>query len=254
MAGPIHTYGPTCLLSDGDSDPTALRFSLTPPKLRAQFFYVSSLPIDDPLSPLPPPSGGRYEIEKIPPQPFSAKDNAALEEAWQALREPRRSRPSTSGSSRKRERSPMNLDSKSVRRRTSPPTETEDVRFQAEDAMDFGSIRGQRSRNVSINGSPFARSSVDQVRSPFGHSVESGSSMSGQGGSRPQSSAAGASAGAGAGAGHFGSRQSGLKTNLSQQVGSTESLPASSEENGGQTVIPVGVSRLHLVELPNLNV
>lgn len=57
-----------------------------PPNVRPQFFYASSLPIDDPLSPLPQiTSSTNRDISKLPPQPFSAKDNAALEEAWQSL-------------------------------------------------------------------------------------------------------------------------------------------------------------------------
>ncbi|KAF7126096.1 hypothetical protein CNMCM5793_002518 [Aspergillus hiratsukae] len=90
MAGPLHTYGPTCLLADDDPDPSTW-YSLTePPKVRAQFFYTSSLPIDDPLSALPPPSSGQNAInERVPPQPFSVKDNIALEEAWRSLRQTR---------------------------------------------------------------------------------------------------------------------------------------------------------------------
>lgn len=86
MTAPIHTYGAKCLLSDDDPDLSAWYSSLSPPKIRAQFFYASSLPIDDPLSPLPPPSGGQNSgNERAPPQPFSAKDNMALENAWREL-------------------------------------------------------------------------------------------------------------------------------------------------------------------------
>lgn len=86
MTAPIHTYGPKCLLSDDDLDPSAWYSSPSPPKIRAQFFYVSLLPIDDPLSPLPPPSSGQNSgNERGPPQPFSARDNIALEEAWREL-------------------------------------------------------------------------------------------------------------------------------------------------------------------------
>lgn len=90
MAGPLHTYGPTCLLADDDPDPSTW-YSLTePPKVRAQFFYTSSLTIDDPLSALPPQSSGQNAInERAPPQPFSVKDNIALEEAWRSLRQTR---------------------------------------------------------------------------------------------------------------------------------------------------------------------
>lgn len=74
-----HSYGQTCAYYDpGPEDPLPAG-SDTPP-VKSQFFYVSSLPIDDPLSPLPPISADRST--KQPPQPFSARDNAALEEAW----------------------------------------------------------------------------------------------------------------------------------------------------------------------------
>ncbi|KAK5947574.1 hypothetical protein PMZ80_001727 [Knufia obscura] len=75
-----HSYGPTCALYESDDDhPVA--DGLTPPKVKAQFFYASPLPIDDPLSPLPPITA--EQVGNQPPQPFSSRDNAALEEAWQ---------------------------------------------------------------------------------------------------------------------------------------------------------------------------
>lgn len=103
MTGPFHTYGPSCLLADDEPDLVSL-YSLTdPPDMRSHFFYVSSLPIDDPLAPLPAATGQASENEKIPPQPFSARDNIALEAAWTNLREAQKgksghieSRPGTS--------------------------------------------------------------------------------------------------------------------------------------------------------------
>ena len=79
MADPalVHSLGLTCAYYE---EPVTA--SDEPPTVRAQFFYVSVLPIDDPLSPLPPPSDSR--TANRPPQPFSVRDNAALEEAWQA--------------------------------------------------------------------------------------------------------------------------------------------------------------------------
>ena len=59
------------------------------PKLKAHFFYNSALPIDDPLSPVPPPiTGSSSGASNVPPRPFSAYNNAALEEAWQGLQDP----------------------------------------------------------------------------------------------------------------------------------------------------------------------
>ncbi|KAJ5945641.1 hypothetical protein N7454_002480 [Penicillium verhagenii] len=104
MTGPFHTYGPSCLLEADDTELTSLYSLATPPDIRSQFFYVSSLPIDDPLAPLPAASGQSSGNERAPPQPFSARDNIALEAAWSELREaeqgnsggPSGSRPGTS--------------------------------------------------------------------------------------------------------------------------------------------------------------
>lgn len=88
MTSAEHSYGPTCSLHV-ESNPFIRRASTIsdlPPKHKAQFFYASALPIDDPLSPVPPPSTGSSSAPpKLPPRPFSAHDNAALEEAWQGL-------------------------------------------------------------------------------------------------------------------------------------------------------------------------
>lgn len=81
MPESTHTYGPTCALHD-DSDSSGDNDNSLP-RVKAQFFYTSSLPIDDPLSPLPPISSGK--ASDLPPQPFSVRDNAALEEAWQSM-------------------------------------------------------------------------------------------------------------------------------------------------------------------------
>ncbi|KAI9836432.1 MAG: hypothetical protein M1819_001463 [Sarea resinae] len=89
MATLQHSYGPTCLLSDRSSTSGAGKDPATsdsPPAVRTQFFYTSAVPIDDPLSPLPPPSSSSSTAPpKHPPRPFSAFDNAALEEAWQHM-------------------------------------------------------------------------------------------------------------------------------------------------------------------------
>jgi hypothetical protein len=86
MTGPFHTYGPSCLLVDEEPELSSLYALSTPPKIRSHFFYVSSLPIDDPLAPLPPPTSGQAsEDERTPPKPFSARDNLALEKSWQEL-------------------------------------------------------------------------------------------------------------------------------------------------------------------------
>ena len=87
-SGQEHTYGPSCLLQIDSNAFTrrASEHSLLPPPLRAHFFYSSALPIDDPLSPVPPPSSSSHASpSKVPPRPFSLVDNTALEEAWRII-------------------------------------------------------------------------------------------------------------------------------------------------------------------------
>lgn len=95
MEAGVHTLGPTCAYNEDEPD-TVFPEGSAPPPVKAQFFYVSSLPIDDPLSPLPPIQTDR--ANKHPPQPFSARDNAALEEAWQGFQQSQD--PGKDGSSR----------------------------------------------------------------------------------------------------------------------------------------------------------
>ncbi|KAL9036635.1 MAG: hypothetical protein Q9214_006045, partial [Letrouitia sp. 1 TL-2023] len=60
--------------------------STDPPLIRAHFFYSSALPIDDPLSTVPPPtSKSTVGPSRLPPRPFSTFDNRALEEAWRLV-------------------------------------------------------------------------------------------------------------------------------------------------------------------------
>lgn len=88
MTLPAHTYGPSCSLQAESNTFTrrASEVSADPPKIRAHFFYSSNLPIDDPLSPVPPLStSSSTGPSKVPPRPFSIFDNTALEEAWQII-------------------------------------------------------------------------------------------------------------------------------------------------------------------------
>lgn len=82
---PHHTYGPRCQLA-WDARPPVHNSTDSSPPVKAQFFYQSALPIDDPLSVVPlPSSASSSAVPKHPLRPFSAHDNAALEEAWQRL-------------------------------------------------------------------------------------------------------------------------------------------------------------------------
>lgn len=350
MTGPFHTYGSTCLLADEEPELSSFYSQESPPGIRSQFFYISSLPIDDPLAPLPPASGQSSENERAPPKPFSAKDNLALETSWQKLGEVHQTknasesgtRPATSNphpgiavpgraSDLEVDRNPKtagkrydaglasgrstfseslsfpdetpgrHLKSRSglptgsdTRARVStrkhltsvfgdgsaensPTSDPHDKRKRepsaslkdepsnkrrsdstlgdgadAENGQDeTGSFRANRSRNVSISGSPFIRAPVSQSHSQFGSSVESLSSKDGpqewQGEVRSS------------GPNHGAPKPSGLRATVSLD----EMTQDTSEENrterqskkqpgDAKAKIPVGASRLHLVELPNL--
>lgn len=85
-----HTYGPSCSLHTEQNNARPSEPSTDPPKIRAQFFYSSALPIDDPLSRVPPPtSGSTTTLARVPPRPFSVFDNTALEVAWQTIQNAR---------------------------------------------------------------------------------------------------------------------------------------------------------------------
>lgn len=344
MTGPFHTYGPACLLEDEEPELSSLFELSTPPEIRSQFFYVSSLPIDDPLAPLPPPASGQAsEDERIPPKPFSARDNLALEKSWRELGKAREaqqaskkgSRPVTPtvrsgiavpgqgpdsdvemrrkaaargdgslsstastpmeqtslgdelpswspksrdhpGASsetrtenyaerhllfssteddlkdesagrgggvvyRTRDRSTSLNESLSTKRRsTSPVDHDADVHDEAT------SLRVNRSRDASINGSPFIRAPISHSHSPFGRSVESLHLREGPQQGRTELRAPATP--------HSVPKPSGLRTTMSVEDFTQETLPGEGSEEDTQIKIPVGVSRLHLVELPNLQV
>lgn len=57
-----------------------------PPPIAVRFFYSSPLTIDDPLAPLPPPLTSATSTPKHYPRPFSTFDNVALDRAWLDVR------------------------------------------------------------------------------------------------------------------------------------------------------------------------
>ena len=80
-----HTFSPTCMLHQASNEFTrrASVASTDPPPISVQYFYCSDLPIDDPLSPVPPVSSNpANSATKVPPRPFSVHDNIALEAGW----------------------------------------------------------------------------------------------------------------------------------------------------------------------------
>ncbi|KAL4800333.1 DDHD domain-containing protein [Aspergillus venezuelensis] len=327
MAGPRHTYGPTCLLADDDPNPSTWHASVQPPPPRPQFFYVSSLPIDDPLSSLPPPASGQAVDERVPPQPFSVRDNLALEEAWLSIqrgyklrkagkakareaettnttpgidvpsrrpvttetRAGSRGRTVLSGAQVKRRAGTLpssyvqtlpqrpasrneesnrtdNLGSKDSslgegislveppyrKREISPPINAKSIRRKLSGSrnedlnVDEGSpsSHGQYSRDASISGSPFARAPLTQPSSPLSRSIDSDRGQE----LHPEHQTASSS--------YTASKPSGLRTSTYQEEFQEESVEntdvdAEDDEDCGAK-IPVGVSRLHLVEIPNL--
>ena len=86
MAASIgHTFSPYCMLSHASNEFTrrASVASTDSPPISVQYFYSSSLLIDDPLSPVPLPSSNPTDKNsKLPPRPFSVHDNIALEDGW----------------------------------------------------------------------------------------------------------------------------------------------------------------------------
>ncbi|KAL6887129.1 DDHD domain-containing protein [Trichoderma evansii] len=76
-----HTLGAACRLRptpDADKGDGV-------PCIKAQFFYTSLFPIDDPLSSSAPASGADSKPSKGPLRPFSQDDNDVLQQAWLGL-------------------------------------------------------------------------------------------------------------------------------------------------------------------------
>lgn len=334
MTSLFHTYGRSCLLADDEPELASLYSLTTPPEIRAQFFYVSSLPIDDPLAPLPASSGQATGNERTPPTPFSARDNQALESAWLELGKERQSRKSAAGSqsnaskdvgiavpgegstfagnrrSRVATREDVSLQS-SVASASNPASLRDDPasrgskssslvahasnlrgshveRHHAGPSVDeenehenpssdanrkrerssslagmqskrsyslqddddgpagASSPKATRSRDVSISGSPFARAATPQPDSPFGQSVESlharDASQEWQAEARNNTP------------NRLSTKPSALRTTVNIEEEATESASEEPAQEEAQARIVVGASRLHSVELPDLQV
>jgi hypothetical protein len=83
---PPHSYGPECRLASFAEPEPGPGLEGIPP-IRAQFFYSSALPIDDPgsASAAAGIADSRSSSSKLPLRPFSPADNTALERAWRAF-------------------------------------------------------------------------------------------------------------------------------------------------------------------------
>ncbi|OJD37740.1 ddhd domain-containing protein [Diplodia corticola] len=77
---------PTITLQENQYVREVLHAPEPAPPVPARFFYTSPLAIDDPLSPLPPPVTGSSAPHREPPRPFSVYDNLQLEQEWLDLR------------------------------------------------------------------------------------------------------------------------------------------------------------------------
>jgi hypothetical protein len=296
MSGPVHTYGATCLRATPKQDLVALRSSSTPPQVHAQFFYTSSLPIDDPLTPLPAPTNSAPSNAASVPQPFSTRDNITLEQTWRALEVSRSARPqqeaseslegsrrsslilrgkqslenatSVSGPSlakrtsegiaindqrergesldttgqrslgkstslKKRDISPLGRRVKSAKRTSASSPGAEDEGF------DFSTSHEGRPPSNHISGSPFARSSLRRSKSPSESTLGDGTERN---------------------SARFEASARDFKDNDTNPAGDahlaqeTGAAGEDTENDSAEYKIPVGVSRLHLVELPGLKV
>lgn len=147
---------------------------------------------------------------------------------------------------RKRAGSSIGYDPKTVRRKTSSSPYDDSAGIEE---VESGSLHGNPSRDVSISGSPFIRAPLSQSQTPLGRSVESSSLKDADDELPPELQ--------NRGSGHIVPKPSGLRTSTLQegsQGGSLLDTDGEAEEQKTQLMVPVGVSRLHLVELPNLKV
>ncbi|KAK3343948.1 DDHD domain-containing protein [Lasiosphaeria hispida] len=76
-----HNYGPACRLAPIPYPKPIEGLEEIPP-IKAQFFYSSPIPIDDPLSAATIVGSSDAKSSKLPLRPFSPGDNIALEKAW----------------------------------------------------------------------------------------------------------------------------------------------------------------------------
>lgn len=251
MSGPVHTYGPTCHRSTPKQDLVALQSSPSPPQVNAQFFYTSSLPIDDPLTPLPAATTSTAARTASAPQPFSARDNIALEQAWRALAD---ASSQEVGAGKDKTRGPGTV---SGRGENGSDAGVHDVKPMKR-AGQFNRIDGTGPSTWpnKRDTSPLGRRSFKRNNHSFPDSKDHASSSVGTSSSReqePQNDRNIQSTDFGAEIGEMPPSESGEAV-TSVDLPDTETLSDDLEDRSARYKIPVGVSRLHLVELPGLKV
>lgn len=286
MSGPVHTYGSTCLRSSHKEDLSKYLSSPTPPIVQAQFFYASSLPIDDPLTPLPAPSSGSSTSQIKSAQPFSGRDNIALEEAWKALREahrakspqnshddsPSNSRPPTADENPK---NPIRIPT--IRPKISISGEGDAASPASSIGIEHGPVSSKR-RDISTIDRRTKIAKHSNASSPGALTPAEGGDASSVAGSESNISgspfirAPSKSTGSlprrvpSRSPGRYGESATASQSNIEVDSirGDSEFGEPPADAKGDVTVaerndlpkfnIPVGISRLHLVELPKLKV
>lgn len=267
MSGPVHTYGPTCHRSTPKQDLVAIRSSPSPPEVNAQFFYISSLPIDDPLTPLPAAATSASARTASTPQPFSARDNVALEQAWRALSETFPTE-SDRGKDKSMNTTPRTRwDHSFGDTAVSAPGPSQGLSVPSGMSMEqpgedkqsrrygsFGPSTWPKKRNTSPLGRQFKSAKRNSTSSPGEEEQEIHPPESnGESYSRVFNEEHEGNNNRNIDAGKSGDD---IKASGSNQTGvkNTEPSQEETEDSSTRYKIPIGVSRLHLVELPGLKV
>lgn len=256
MSGPVHTYGPACHRSTPKQDLIALQSSPNPPQVNAQFFYTSSLPIDDPLTSLPAATTSASARTAFAPQPFSARDNVALEQAWKALADA-----SSQADTGKNKTGDLGLSSgrggivSDAGVLGSMPMKRSE-QFNRLDGSGPSTWPKKRDTSPLVRGFKSVKRNSISFPGSEGHASSSVSASSSRGQEEPQNIENVQSMDFGDGNGEIIASETGeaVAQNTTVDVLDTESSPDDPEDRSARYKIPVGVSRLHLVELPGLKV
>ncbi|GAB7362236.1 hypothetical protein MBLNU230_g2261t1 [Neophaeotheca triangularis] len=225
-----------------------------PPTIEVRFFYTSTIPIDDPLSSLPPPMTAATAASRQPPKPFSEYDNAALDRAWLELRqsifkykEERGEKSSSNEGSRSRADSanirdgkqptrsrPVELKSKATRPAASSLSRVEGRSPNLPtsiDGLDGPSLGAEPSSLPDTTGTPFIRAPSRQKLNTHP------SSKSKNQPARPKPHA-------------LDTYQWDDASHLAEDV--QREVDKAPEELGPTQKVAVGASRLHQIEMPEL--